>query len=315
MVKMVTKKLEKKPARVRSQKLTKKVIKKPAQATGQKLTKKMVNELARVSGPMFTHTCRFCDFVGKSESSDKSARSMRDRHEREEHKGGKRARVAHRMLQSKRYMSVYRAEERGDHDVEPAMESVHVYILCTQRREDEHRMFSDTREHLVSRGFKGSNIHMLHGHDVRVSDGHDVRVSGGITKSQFVMWAFLNRFVPDARADMRTSARASRVRAFEPGQEGPRDSQSFVFNDVSVASASHFSRIGLRLNGSGCASNIISFVFLCLLPIFQLEEEGARNRETHSAPGAELDLIAKFFNTKDRARLALSFLLFSFVKK
>ena len=198
MVKMVAKKLEKKPARVSGQKLTKKVVKKPAHASGQKLTKKVVKKLARVSGPMFTYKCRFCGFVGKSESNDKSARSMRDRHEREEHKGGKRARVAHRMLQSKRYMSVYRAEERGDHDVEPAVENVHVYILSTQRREDEHRMFSETREHLVSRGLKGSNIHMLHGYDVRVSGGDSVRVSGGITKSQCVMWAFLKRFVPNA---------------------------------------------------------------------------------------------------------------------
>ena len=72
MVKMVAKKLEKKPARVSGQKLTKKVVKKPAHASGQKLTKKV-----------FTYKCRFCDFVGKSKSSDRSARSTRDRHERD----------------------------------------------------------------------------------------------------------------------------------------------------------------------------------------------------------------------------------------
>ena len=182
---LVAKKLSKKPARVSGQKLTKKALKKPAHASG-----KVVKKQARVSGPMFTFECRYCSFAAESESSARSARSIRDRHEREKHKSGKRATAAHRILQSKRYMSMHRAEERGDYDVEPCVDDVHVYILSTRRREDEHCMFSDTREHLVSRGFKGSNIHMLHGHDVRVSDA--------MKRSQCVMWGFLNKFVPNA---------------------------------------------------------------------------------------------------------------------
>ena len=67
MVKMVAKKLEKKPDRVSDKKLTEEVVKTPA----------------HVNGAMFTYECRYCDFVAKSETSDRVARSTRDRHERE----------------------------------------------------------------------------------------------------------------------------------------------------------------------------------------------------------------------------------------
>ena len=162
------------------------VFKKPARAKPV-IKKKPV----RVSDGLFRHSCRSCPYVA-AYSSDRVARSARDRHERETHgTNAQRARIsAHRQLQSARYMTANRRDERGDDPKMDCVEDVVVYILCTTRREDEHCMFTDTKDHLIASGFHRANIHQLR--------GADVRVNGDIGKSQCVMWAFLHRFIPNA---------------------------------------------------------------------------------------------------------------------
>ena len=161
------------------------VKKKPARA------KAVSERQVRVSVVLFRHSCRYCSYVAAN-SSDKVARSVRDRHERETHGPN----AAHRRLTRARYMTdymmAYRRKIRANELGMDCVKDVSVYVLCTTRREDEHRMstFTETKVHLIASGFYRANIHQLH--------GAGVRVSKEIGESQCVMWAFLNKFIPNA---------------------------------------------------------------------------------------------------------------------
>ena len=165
----------------------------PARANGAVKKKpacaKAVSERqVRVSVVLFRHSCRYCSYVAAN-SSDKVARSVRDRHERETHGPN----AAHRRLTRARYMAGYMMAYRRNMDPKmDCVKDVSVYVLCTTRREDEHRMstFTETKVHLIASGFHRANIHQLH--------GAGVRVSKEIGESQCVMWAFLNKFIPTA---------------------------------------------------------------------------------------------------------------------
>ena len=160
------------------------VFKKPARAKPV-IKKKPV----RVSDGLFRYSCRSCPYVA-AYSSDRVARSARDRHERETHGPN----AAHRRLTRARYMTdymmAYRRKIRANELGMDCVKDVSVYVLCTTRREDEHRMFTNTKDHLIASGFYRANIHQLH--------GASVRVSKEIGESQCVMWAFLNKFIPKA---------------------------------------------------------------------------------------------------------------------
>ena len=177
----------------------------------------------RVSdGKPFWYSCRYCSYVA-AYSSDRVARSARDRHERETHgPNAQRERIsAHRRLTSARYMMAYRRDERGDDPKMDCVEDVVVYILCTTRREDEHCMFTDTKDHLIASGFHRANIHQLR--------GADVRVNGDIGKSQCVMWAFLHKFISNALSHF---AKFPKTRYVLFCEDGVRMQPGFSAKDV-----------------------------------------------------------------------------------
>jgi hypothetical protein len=67
-------------------------------------------------------------------------------------------------------------------------------IDLVQRREREHAMFSDTRQHLVQRGFPVESIRMLEGWDVRAGG----ESCDAPRPHQCCMWAFQHKFLPRA---------------------------------------------------------------------------------------------------------------------
>ena len=67
-------------------------------------------------------------------------------------------------------------------------------IDLVQRREREHAMFSNTRQHLVQRGFPVESIRMLEGWDVRAGG----ESCDAPKPNQCCMWAFQHKFLPRA---------------------------------------------------------------------------------------------------------------------
>ena len=152
------------------------VFKKPARAKPV-IKKKPVS----VSGGVFRYSCRSCPYVA-AYSSDRVARSARDRHERKTHE-----RLTRPIrLTYARYIMADRASNRAN------VKDVAVYVMFKTRRKHEAHQpkQNETKEHLVASGFYRNNIHQLH--------GAGVRVSKEIGESQCVMWAFLNKFIPNA---------------------------------------------------------------------------------------------------------------------
>ena len=69
-------------------------------------------------------------------------------------------------------------------------------IDLVQRREREHAMFSDTRQHLVQRGFPVESIRMLEGWDVRASGEscdapNPTNVACGLSSTSFCLARFV----------------------------------------------------------------------------------------------------------------------------
>lgn len=140
--------------------------------------------------------------------SNRIARSARDRHTREVqcHDANietaplaKRRKYLHnqrsrapegRQMQQKNYMQASRVVRAcGVSGIRAQTASVG--ILCLQRRETECHMFSDTRKHLVTKGFAVDGIRMIHGVDCR-AEGAEVG------PSKCVMWAFQYKFLPQS---------------------------------------------------------------------------------------------------------------------
>lgn len=130
--------------------------------------------------------------------TEKIARSARDRHIREGH--GKEASsalaarqassaLAARQRQQRNYQRTYRvADSSGTED---QSQTLRVFVLSVARREAEHNMFSDTRDHLVRQGFPLVSVRSLHGCD---ASSPDVEVQ----RNGVVMWGFQFKFIPHA---------------------------------------------------------------------------------------------------------------------
>ena len=80
-------------------------------------------------------------------------------------------------------MMSYRAQYRETKEKKVSAEAVRAFVLCVPRREKEDAMFSDTRRHLVDRGFPVTAVRRLKGRDVHVG-------GESLQPNKCVMWAF-----------------------------------------------------------------------------------------------------------------------------
>ena len=132
----------------------------------------------------------YCDVCGTAftEASAQSARSCRDGHRRTQH-GPRRNRVRRCGKHAPR------APQAG---VTPTASYI-ILVLCPQRREQEHRLFSTTKALLVDRGFVGTHVLRLEGWDLQWPM-HQHRYKAGFLLDYFldVFWPYVwARFAAD----------------------------------------------------------------------------------------------------------------------
>ena len=131
--------------------------------------------------------------------TEKSARSARDRHIREGH-GSKKASpalaarqassaLAARQRQQRKYQRTYRIADSLGTEVQS--QTLRVFVLSVTRREAEHNMFSETRNHFVRQGFPLVSVRSLYGCDASSPDAE-------VQRNEVVMWGFQFKFIPRA---------------------------------------------------------------------------------------------------------------------
>ena len=143
------------------------------------------------------HKCDHCNkrfaWPGKFKT-EKIAQSARDRHIREVHNKKAKFALAARRHRQRKYQRTYRVADAracGSSGAVVQAQTLRIFVLTVARREAEHNMFSDTRDHLVRKGFPFETVRSLHGYDAS-STNAEMRRNG------VVMWGFQFKFIQHA---------------------------------------------------------------------------------------------------------------------
>jgi hypothetical protein len=127
---------------------------------------------------------------------------MRDRHCREQH-GEQKAKIlktrhvlAAARQKTNRLNAALLARSGGERNDDCS--GVLFLILCPQRRELTHEMFSDTKRHLMEQGVQHLQIRRVEGLDLKVPKIQGDATEPVLAKSQVVMHNFHRHFLPYA---------------------------------------------------------------------------------------------------------------------
>ena len=131
---------------------------------------------------MFKFTCPQCGTVFTG-STSRSARACRDRHRRESH--GKVATRLYHIVNRQARDREYQVAARGPAKAAPSSKS-RVVVLCPERRERSHGMFTETRKSFIEIGAPLDSVSRIDGFDCEIDD---------VPRHQVVMKAFVESFM------------------------------------------------------------------------------------------------------------------------
>ena len=134
---------------------------------------------------MIAFTCPQCgqDFVG---STSRSARASRDRHRRESHGPASDLHIAFRKSRDRAYQQAARQSAKEKSRVELPLSKSRIVVLCPERRERSHGMFSETRKAFIGIGATFESVSRIDGFDCEIDE---------VPRNQVVMKAFVESFI------------------------------------------------------------------------------------------------------------------------